>query len=590
MHPADFKVRAYSIASPGDPAVWRFRDTNGERVKLYTPPRYTIDFWRTIPQHTSIFFRVKACSDAHVLLSPNIGIDREEMYYDLVISGWTNTQTQIRQVKNGVRSDESSPVETPGLLSCDHHIDLYLYWDGNKITFGRGTLTHHYPILEHQFADWDQPRAVSYSTWDGYPGDWDFSEDLGDYVTFYTAPYHGNYKPVYLQLYNLVHWKPFRVRSCDEAANKPGGASLTLVVSTDRGQSFQRYEAQLGTEDNQKSRILRYADSDDTTGTVVTTADTPNILHCDDTRHFWISWGNDKIEVGHGTIHGYRSFMSADVASTAFEPSAIGFDTLGNGYGRWVLSENTATNAEFWTPNEYAYGYFWASIEHKEYLAFTTSACSDVHVAFSDRLTFDINAHAYEIVIGGWDNSRSRIVHNRVPRMDVATPSILHCNGTVPVSEFWITWHGGAIVVGQGFVIGARKFMHYSPVNPPTNLRMVSFSTGYGYEGNWLVPMLDAVLSPPVTEAPPRNGGGGSLSGGAIFGIVFGVMVLVSVGIIGTLFVLIRMGKLDPAKVPAATTISDMVTPQTDQHRIVEEDDNLDNPNYIAPEVDEVTA
>ena len=51
-----------------------------------------------MPQHNSFAFRVKACSDAHVTLAPNIGIDYYEIYYDIVISGWNNEITMIRQV------------------------------------------------------------------------------------------------------------------------------------------------------------------------------------------------------------------------------------------------------------------------------------------------------------------------------------------------------------------------------------------------------------------------------------------------------------------------------------------------------------
>lgn len=66
----------------------------------------------------------------------------------------------------------------------------------------------------------------------------------------------------------------------------------------------------------------------------------------------------------------------------------------------------SAQNAEFYTPVDYGFFYMWVSMEHKEYFAFTSYACSDVHVALTDRLSFDYNEHIYEIVIGGWDNTR----------------------------------------------------------------------------------------------------------------------------------------------------------------------------------------
>ena len=50
----------------------------------------------------------------------------------------------------------------------------------------------------------------------------------------------------------------------------------------------------------------------------------------------------------------------------------------------------------------------------------------------------------------------------------------------------------GALVIGQGFILGNRRLMHYSPVNPPVNIRMAAFSSGFGHAANWSIPLLDS--------------------------------------------------------------------------------------------------
>ena len=53
-----------------------------------------------------------------------------------------------------------------------------------------------------------------------------------------------------------------------------------------------------------------------------------------------VSWGNGKIEAGQGPMYGLFSFISFDVTSSVFEPSIVGFDTLEDQYGRWIINHN----------------------------------------------------------------------------------------------------------------------------------------------------------------------------------------------------------------------------------------------------------
>ena len=84
------------------------------------------------------------------------------------------------QVRNGdERADESEAVDTPNLLSCDNFVNLYVSWQGNRITIGEGLTKDHYILLQHSFLNWDPPKAVSFSSGFGRTGVWKIEEDQG---------------------------------------------------------------------------------------------------------------------------------------------------------------------------------------------------------------------------------------------------------------------------------------------------------------------------------------------------------------------------------------------------------------------------
>ena len=57
-----------------------------------------------------------------------------------------------------------------------------------------------------------------------------------------------------------------------------------------------------------------------------------------------------------------------------------------------------------YTTQDYKY-LNWFSVEHKDYLYFGVRACSDVHILLTEKIGFQ-NGFSYEIVLGGWSNSR----------------------------------------------------------------------------------------------------------------------------------------------------------------------------------------
>ena len=59
---------------------------------------------------------------------------------------------------------------------------------------------------------------------------------------------------------------------------------------------------------------------------------------------------------------------------------------------------------EAYTGTNYEYK-LWSSVEHRQHMFFAVVACSDVHILLSEGLNRKWG-FAYEVVIGGWNNTR----------------------------------------------------------------------------------------------------------------------------------------------------------------------------------------
>jgi len=73
----------------------------GDVIRIETPTVFNHfnQYWRTVTMDQFAVFRVRACSDCHVALSPTLGVDcGEKKYIDLIISGWQNSLSQITRV------------------------------------------------------------------------------------------------------------------------------------------------------------------------------------------------------------------------------------------------------------------------------------------------------------------------------------------------------------------------------------------------------------------------------------------------------------------------------------------------------------
>ena len=129
--------------------------------------------------HKSFTFDVMACNDAHIALS----LDKNDKAntYEIVIGGWGNSQSVIRDCKQCAHMDtaRNRPVD------CTHYRPFWVSWRDNIIKVGTG-----HDVGKNRFLIWkdNSPHGVNYvavATGFGATGKWKFEKGnrlLRDYL------------------------------------------------------------------------------------------------------------------------------------------------------------------------------------------------------------------------------------------------------------------------------------------------------------------------------------------------------------------------------------------------------------------------
>ncbi|XP_062612955.1 uncharacterized protein LOC134274733 [Saccostrea cucullata] len=115
----------------------------------------------------------------------------------------------------------------------------------------------------------------------------------------------------------------------------------------------------------------------------------------------------------------------------------------------------------------------------KDNLVLAVRACNDAHVALLEKDTDDVKK-LYEIVIGGWGNTRAIRSCLRTGKQTTCVVNhhekVLHCD---EVRYFWFSWNKGTVKVGKGKVVGTDEILSYTDPNP-IKIRYFAVSGGFG--------------------------------------------------------------------------------------------------------------
>ena len=140
----------------------------------------------------------------------------------------------------------------------------------------------------------------------------------------------------------------------------------------------------------------------------------------------------------------------------------------------------TARGHGLLTDGSYDYYRYHKTVTGETAVVVGIQACSDGHIGLSEVPGLS-SLNMYEVVIGGWSNSKSVIRRARQGHIEVeaSTPDILSCNS---MKFFWVTWEDGIIEVGAGGIIGQTRLLYFKDPDPYT-VNSITLATAGGHEG-----------------------------------------------------------------------------------------------------------
>ncbi|ELU12990.1 hypothetical protein CAPTEDRAFT_64072, partial [Capitella teleta] len=258
----------------------------------------------------------------------------------------------------------------------------------------------------------------------------------------------------------------FLVKSCKD---------VHIMLSGSIGDIQNAYEIEIGGNTNQITDI-RFGSM----GNILVQVDTPFICNCDEYQPFWVSWEDKKIEVGTGEkrLHPYISYTEEE--GEELEIAALTLSTYINSPGAFILPQRYCQSLCPTRACDLTLIYSHSNATSSVILQ--VKACQNAYLALARSI--DTVAHAYEIVIGGWENQRSVIratPHGEI-EVEVETVGILSCEEH---RTFWASWQDGHVQVGEGAIVGDRRFMGWLNPNKAWDVTAVGVSSGYEAEADW---------------------------------------------------------------------------------------------------------
>ncbi|XP_013419331.1 uncharacterized protein LOC106180015 [Lingula anatina] len=129
-------------------------------------PRFYEYLDMNVENRNFIIIECKICNDMHVGLAEFWG--EQTNIYEIVISGWGNTQSAIR---GELGTDQRAVASTSGFVNCNQFRTFWFGWHNNKLEVGQGETYGENRFLFHQD---QQPRPISYVAVNSFTiaGDW----------------------------------------------------------------------------------------------------------------------------------------------------------------------------------------------------------------------------------------------------------------------------------------------------------------------------------------------------------------------------------------------------------------------------------
>ncbi|XP_063394948.1 uncharacterized protein LOC134679930 [Cydia fagiglandana] len=260
------------------------------------------------------------------------------------------------------------------------------------------------------------------------------------------------------------HFYPVSSGSVQFKVRAPNDAHIALT--TNPQESDPMYEVFIGGWGNTKSVIRR-----NRTKPEKAEADTPGILNAGEFRGFWVRWDGGIISAGReGEAIPFLSWQDP-------EPFAVGFVGVCTGWGAtgtWKIEESP----EFNTPDQLEYKFGPVACGSLE---FDYRGPHNAHICLTSA---PMEADPmYEIMLGGWENTKSviRYCRQQPDKVTVPTPGLMNPN---EFKKFLIEWRCGRLIVRDGLTGGVLLEWH-----DPSPFPIAHFGvrTGWGARGQWRI-------------------------------------------------------------------------------------------------------
>ncbi|XP_076109301.1 uncharacterized protein LOC143078283 isoform X1 [Mytilus galloprovincialis] len=415
------------------------------------------------PVRQSIRFKVKANNDAHVaLMSSN---NPNDPLYEIVLGGWGNTQSVIRDRKQGGQL----AVYRGRVLNSHEFRTFTIKWSNARI---RVEDESGKKLME--WTDTTNPytiRNIGISTGWGSTGIWSFPcQDCQEPII--KTP--NLYKYIPLTDNGIDMGNPVR-QSIRFKVKANNDAHVALMSSNNPNDPL--YEIVLGGWGNKQSVIRDRKQG----GQLAVYRG--RVLNSNEFRTFTIKWSNARIRV---EDESGKKLIEWTDTTNPYTIRNIGISTGWGSTGIWSFPCQDCQGPIIKTPNLYKYipltdnGIAMGN-PVRQSIRFKVKANNDAHVALMSSNT--PNDPLYEIVLGSWGNKQS-VIRDRKQggQLAVYRGRVLNSN---EFRTFTIKWSNARIRVEDE---SGKKLMEWTDTTNPYTIRNIGISTGWGSTGIWSFP------------------------------------------------------------------------------------------------------
>lgn len=121
-----------------------------------------------------------------------------------------------------------------------------------------------------------------------------------------------------------------------------------------------------------------------------------------------------------------------------------------------------------------------------DFKIFSVRANNDAHFLIGEDQNPSIDSAGWEVVLGGWANTRS-VIRSKQRGTEVAVFNAKILDGTRQ-KKFWVSWSGDSLRVGTGYVVGEGTILQASKSKnymDSLKIKFMHVSTGWGASGVW---------------------------------------------------------------------------------------------------------